>query len=356
MEVTLIAGQTSFVQGAEESTMNNKRFDWIVPSFIVAGLVLPLLTIYHVKAPANETEAAARVVLSLFEQIVITASAAIVKPLYQLLSLLIVILLWKRTDTDLVAIRRAVLAFFIGENACAINYLFFHESSLLMELLHNYGMVLCFGLVVYSVMEAFDKRFFHFSERNKKCALLPLCGRCYKYGSRSCNLRLLFLIVIPATGVLAAIPLTGLLGAPLYAGKVFGSSVIFGHPFLYQVLDIRIYPLASLIPIAVSFILLLMQAENGFHFAKIFFAMGIGLLGFSLMRFFFFWGYQNNPLWADAWEEITELLFIALIFWIVLRIRVVSSATAERDSRKAVDAGSAGRHKTGQGEGGIEDR
>jgi rhodanese-related sulfurtransferase len=278
----------------------------------------------RVRTSWGESDGVSPVTFPITEQIVITAAAFVVKPLYQILSIIILIMLWKRADPDFTALRWAVLSFFIGENACALNYLFFNERSLLMEFFHTYGMLVCFGLVVYALMEAFDNRVFHFSEEDKKCALLPQCGRCYKYNSARCNLRMLFLFGIPATAVIAAIPLTAQLGSHFFMGNVFGNPVIFGHPVMYQVLEARLYPLASLFFFTVSFIYLLMLGENGFKPAKIFSAMGMGPLGFSLLRFLFYWGYQQNPLWADAWEEITEFLFLAAIFWIMLRVRAVS--------------------------------
>jgi len=39
------------------------------------------------------------------------------------------------------------------------------------------------------------------------------------------------------------------------------------------------------------------------------------------MRFISFWGYGEHPLWADVWEEITEFLFIVVIFRIALLVR-----------------------------------
>ena len=208
---------------------------------VAAGLVLPALAVWGMKIPVPETAFVSQVVFSPVEQAIITVAAFVLKPLYQVISLLIVILLWKRTDPDLAALRRAMVAFLIGENACALNYLIFHERSLLMEFLHSYGMALCFGLVVYAVLEAFDRRILHYSDLEKKCALLPLCGRCYKYSGAACNLRLLFLLIIPATAVVAAIPLTAPVGSHFFSGRYLRQSGPFratcrvsgaGSPFL----------------------------------------------------------------------------------------------------------------------------
>lgn len=272
----------------------------------------------------GDREGAPSIVLSSFEQFIITTAVFVLKPLYQILSIIIVVMLWKRTDTELKALKWGVLSFFIGENACALNFLFFNETSLLMEYVHATGMLLCLCFVVYAVMEALDKRVIHVSEESKKCALLAECGPCYKYSSIACNARLLLLFVIPATAILAAMPLTAQHGSHFYTGTVFGTEVVFGHPVIYQVLEARLYPIVALLFFTISFLSLLLLREKGFEPAKLFYAMGAGPLGFSLLRFMLYWGYQQNPLWADAWEEITELLFIAGVFWVLLRVRHVS--------------------------------
>lgn len=296
----------------------------IVLSVILAGLVLPPLILYSGKTLTLDAGAAAPITLSLFEQMVIIVTAFVMKPVYQVISLITFIMLWKRTDSDLASLKWGIIAFFIGENACALNYLAFHEGSLFMEYVHAYGMLVFVGFVAYAMMEAFDNRVFHFSEKDRTCALLAQCGRCYKYGDSRCNMWYVSLFVVPAAAVIVGIPLSASLGSRFYAGDVFGSTVLFGHPVEYQFLETRIYPAIALVFFLCSFAALLLGKEKRFDVAKILFAMGLGPLGFSLLRFLFYWGYQATPLWADAWEEITEFLFILFIFWIVLRVRAVS--------------------------------
>ena len=57
----------------------------------------------------------------------------VVKPVYTLLALLIVVLLWKQSASDLAALRWGMLFFFLGENACAANYLLFRGDVLLVR-------------------------------------------------------------------------------------------------------------------------------------------------------------------------------------------------------------------------------
>lgn len=309
----------------------------IVKIVIIAGLILPpllvgaLLFLSPSITPGEisrilygNTDGISTITFTLAEQIIVFIAAFVIKPLYQIISLIVVIILWNHKDLALSALRRAMLSFFLGENACALNFFFFNERGLLMEYFHTYGMAVCFGLVFYALIGAFDKQVLNFSNKEIKCTLLPLCKQCYKYHHVSCNLRLMFLFVIPATAILAAIPLSAPIGSHFYGGNVFGHPAIFGHSIIYQLMEVRLYPLISLVFFVLSFIGLYFFRERGFEWSKIFYSMGIGPLGFSLLRFFFYWGYQQNPLWADVWEEITEFLFIAFVLWLTLRIRAVT--------------------------------
>lgn len=277
-----------------------------------------------VRTKLGEMPGVTAVTWSLVEQTMIVLAAFILKPLYQIISIVIMVLIWQRKDPDIAAIKWAMLAFLIGENACAANYLIFQEHSLLMEFIHMYGMLLCFGLVVYSFMESVDKRVLHYSDRERSCTLVQQCGRCYKYNDVPCTLRSFFLLLIPAVVIVAAVPLSGSLTHRFQEGNVFGTLSVFGQPVVYQYLEARFFPMLSLFFFGIAFFELLRRKEDGFGASKVWFAMGMGPLGFGLMRFFLYWGYQDRPLWADAWEEITEFLFIILLLWIAHRVRKTS--------------------------------
>lgn len=270
------------------------------------------------------------ITFSLTSQIAIVTAAFVLKPLYQIIALVIIVIIWRRSEADLVATKFAMIAFVIGENACAVNYLFFDDTSLVLECLHTGGMLVCFGYITYALMAAFDNRIMHFSKRDKKCALLATCGGCYKYENFKCNMRLIFLAIIPATAVLAAIPLTAPIGEHFIKGVVFNQIAVFGHPLINQLIEVRLYPLLALVFLVSSYVVLLLKKENGFDAAKILFAMGMGPLGFSLMRFFLYWGYRENLLWGYAWEEITEFLFIIVLLWIILRVKGKATDQAEK--------------------------
>ncbi|MCP4695109.1 MAG: rhodanese-like domain-containing protein [Desulfobacterales bacterium] len=275
-----------------------------------------------VMTPLGEMDAAPQLQFTLLEQITVCVAAFGLKPLYTIFSLsLALVWLRKKKEADLVALRRSMLAFFFGENACAVNFLFFNEQSLLAEYLHDYGMLVCFSFAMYALMKAMDARIIKFTDPKAKCALLPHCEKCYKYQDIGCQMRELFLFAIPATAIIALMPLTAEIGGYFHVGDVFGDNVVFGHTALQQYIEVRLCPLAALLFFAASFIILFRREEKGIGASKVYYAAGLGALGFSLMRLLTYWGYSANPIWADSWEEITEFLFIVSVLWIILRRR-----------------------------------
>ena len=130
----------------------------------------------------------------LHEQLALVISGLVFKPIYTLLSLALVAVLWRSDAPDLVALRRAMIFFFLGENACAANYWFFDETSYLFEYLHGFGMMLCFGFTTYAFLEGLDRRVLLVTDAGRKCALLPLCGRCIKHSDVPCGVQRLLAI------------------------------------------------------------------------------------------------------------------------------------------------------------------
>lgn len=282
-----------------------------------------------------------RQILSLFEQAVISVTAFGVKPVYELLALILAILLWRSRETDLAALRRSMVAFFLGENACSVNFFFFDGLSPLWEFFHSFGMIVAFGFFAYACMEAVDRRAIRFTEPDKRCSLLGSCGHCYKYEDVRCPLRRTFLVVPLSVAVLAYMPLTAVPSLRYVRGNVFGTDVLFGHPFVAQLFETRLCPLLALPLFLAAWGLLWRMREAGFGLSKVLLAMGLGPLTFGLIRFMIYWGYEANPLWADAWEELTEFLFVAFAFWLVIGMDQVRTVWPLRLLKAPVDRGRA---------------
>jgi hypothetical protein len=256
-----------------------------------------------------------------FEQWTAVLTGFVVKPTYTLLSLLYVILLWRRKDPDLAALRGAMIAFFFGENFCAANYLFCQDGSYLLEYLHIFGMLLCFGLMVFALLEGIDRRLFKYSDPESACAAIGLCRGCIKYAEAPCGFQRIFLWMLPAFMVLCFMPLTANLLPLSYNTQILGTLYNYSHAVVHQIYEIRFLPFLALTMFAVSWCALKYFKHEPVAWSKAFFAAGAGALGFSLFRMILLHAYGENMTWFAAWEEITELIFILgtgivlAIFW-----------------------------------------
>ena len=256
------------------------------------------------------------------EQFLAVASGFGFKITYSLLSLILVIVLWRSTAADLVALRWAMAFFFIGENCCAVNYVVFGDTSHLFEFLHSYGMLLCFAFTTYAIVEAVDNRLIHVSGAENKCAALRLCGRCIKHTDVPCGLRRTFYLVIVAMMVLAGMLLTADFHHVSYNVEIYGATYNYSNPLVHQLYEIVYCPVAALVMFAVSLVMLLRAGGNDLRAAKMAFAGGCGALGFGTLRMVLAGAYSRRMVYFVLWEEATELLFVigvCCVLWIFRR-------------------------------------
>ena len=267
-----------------------------------------------------------------YEQWILVLTFFGVKFVYTLLSLAIVIALWRRTEADLAALRRALICFFVGEAMCFINVTAFLERSLLLEYLHSTGMGLSIAFSVYALLEGVDLRLIHYSG-DARCAALGLCRTCIKHANVGCGLRRLFLMLVPATAVVAAIPLCSALRATTYNTRVFGILHTYRHPLLQQWYELRFLPIVAILLLTACFLVLWLVERHPVGLSKILFAAAIGATGFSWFRLILVASFVRNQVWFVAWEEITELLFVGMAGGILIAFR---GLLAERPAPPAI--------------------
>jgi rhodanese-related sulfurtransferase len=246
----------------------------------------------------------------------------VIKPIYTILAALAVVILWRSRAPDLAALRWAMISFFIGENACAVNYLVFRETSYFVEYLHSYGMLLCFGFTAYAVLEGIDRRLLGTSDLTRRCAAVALCGGCVKQGPSPCGLRRVFYLVIPALIALALMLPTADWQQSSYNTAVFGQLYNYGHLQLYQYFENWYCAAAAITMFAASLAILCLKRDKAIGPAKVALAAGLGPLGFGMLRMVLGGAYDHNRVWYLFWEEGTELLFILSVLamvWIFRR-------------------------------------
>jgi len=241
-----------------------------------------------------------------------------VKPLYTILSFILAIILWKKKENELKALKYSMIFFFLGENFCAVNYLFFNHESYLFEYFHSLGMVISFGFASYAIFEGIDKYVFHYSDSQKKCALLGLCDQCIKYNEVSCALQRCFIFLGFSASVVALMPLFAELKMVSYNTQIWNTFYNYSHPVVYQLFEVRYCPIVASIGFFIAALLFLLKKTASLSVVKVVLAGAFGAAGFSFFRFILFHGYLDNLVWMEFWEEITELIFIAgvaIILW-----------------------------------------
>jgi rhodanese-related sulfurtransferase len=257
----------------------------------------------------------------LAEQAVAVLAFFVIKPVYTLLALGIVIVLWKARDPDLAALRWGMLFFFLGENACAANYLTCRETSYLLEYLHSYGMALCFGLTAYALLDGFDRRILMLSDPQRRCAATSLCRACVKHADVPCGLKQTFYWVIPVLGLAALmVPLADWQDNS-YTTLIFGGFYHYSHLRVYQQFENWCCPAAAILLFAVSLGVLMLKRDHAVAWAKLWFAAGLGPLGFAALRVLLGGAYDQNRVWYLFWEEATELLFILGVCFVLWTFR-----------------------------------
>lgn len=260
--------------------------------------------------------------LSPFEQWSAVVAAFVFKPLYMVLSLLLAMALWRTRAPDLTALKWSMLAFFIGEAWCAVNYLIFDYTSYLSEFLHSFGMVVAFGFFIYAIIEALDSRVIKLSAWGQRCAALELCGPCIKSEDVDCGARKLLLLLIAVACTLALIPLLVGFSPVSYNSVILGTPYNYSHPIIYQMFEKRYCPILALILLAIAFIILWRQPRRSLSPSVwVLFAAGLGALAFSFFRLLLGMVYENNLIWSTFWEELTELVFIATAWTLLLLFR-----------------------------------
>jgi hypothetical protein len=308
-------------------TDRQKSVAWLGGGVFAAGL-LPFLLYWllsgHVPAWTSllNGQVPAFRDTSRFEQWLVVVVAFGIKPIYILLTTLSIIWLWRQRAPDLVALRWGLMAFWLGENACSINYLFIHGNSDFWEYLHNFGMAVCFSFITYALLEGADRRLIKYSSAKERCAALSLCHACIKYDAAvPCGLRRVFTMLLPATIVLVSMLLSADLKLAAYDTNIFKSNVHYSITLTDQLFEIRYCPVLAILLLAASWLVLFFKREEPVPLAKMLFAAAMGPFGFGLLRLFLSAVYREDLIQYVVWEEITELIFVAAVAFVLLVFR-----------------------------------
>jgi len=263
--------------------------------------------------------------LSQIGQATAAAGLLVIKPAYMVLSLWLVYALVRDKALDMQLVGWGVMFFWLGEVACAIHYTILKDDSYLAEYFHSYGMVLAFSLVTYALFEGLDRRVLHFSTLEKRCAFVELCGLCIKnpaggLSSVQCGLRRLALLLLPLGALLALIPLSAPLSFQAFNTRIGSIIHFYIRTVIQQLFETRYSPLAAITLFGLAWIVLVSSPRTPLHPLSRLSACGaVGFIGFSYFRTGLGLIYEKNLALATFWEEVTELVFILAVLY-VLRV------------------------------------
>jgi rhodanese-related sulfurtransferase len=247
----------------------------------------------------------------LYEQLAAVLTFFGIKLLYSILAALLAVLVWREKASDVAALRRSMIAFFIGEGFCFVNVVAFGDHNLLFEHLHSVGMVISLAFFVYALLEGLDSRLIHFSDEGR-CAAIGICGACFKHSEVACGLRRMFLISTPLIGLAAALPLFSPFRDTAYNTLIFGTIYGYRHPIVHQIFELRYLPAAAVVLLTFCFFTLLLVERRKVQLSKILFSAAIGAMTFSYFRLLLVAAFVERQVWFAAWEETSELIFILL--------------------------------------------
>ena len=251
------------------------------------------------------------------EQWLAITAGFVIKPVYMLLAFIWIVWLWPRREPDLAALRRGLSAFWLGENACTLNYLCFGGRSDLWEYFHNFGMAVGFAFIAWAVLDGLDRRLIKLSPPHERCAALNLCKTCIKYSDVPCKLQRVFKLLLPATLVIAVIPFTAGIKSLAYNAVVMGTTEQYALMASSQLFENSYCPAMAVIFITASWLVMLFKKDEPVPLAKVLFAAALGPLGFGFMRLFLSGAFTDNLLWYVVWEEVTELLFVVAVGYVL---------------------------------------
>ncbi len=245
--------------------------------------------------------------LTLPEQQVQAFAGLVIKPVYMMLSLIIILALIGQKRSPIIALHWGQISFLAGEIFCAINFYIYRHESILSEYLHSYGMVLGFGFTTFALLEGLNARFVRLT-RIKFAAQMRQTAK----------------FTLPVFAVLTFIPLLSPIQPQAYTVTILGFPYSYTRLDVYEIYERRVLPLLALLSFVLAFPPLIKKGKPLITFNTQFFTCtGMGALGFSFFRTILSAIFVNNLVWFEFWEEATELMFVGMVGFVLWQFRKI---------------------------------
>ena len=284
-----------------------KKFILIAILLLLAGTIP--ISIYFIEYPHSFDVNAASLPsrsLSLLEQQAQALAGLAVKPLYMMLSLLVILALIGQKWTAILALQWGQIAFLAGEVFCAINFYVYRHESILSEYLHSYGMAVAFAFTAFAVLEGLGMR---------------IGNRIRSWIQDEARAWMKF--ILPMLVVLCFIPILTTIQPESYAVTIFRFPYSYTRLDVYQFYERRILPVLALIAFVGAYLLLMRRGATFSFSIKMLVCAGIGALGFSFFRVALNAMFADALVWFEFWEEATELMFVGAVVFVLWRYRKI---------------------------------
>lgn len=284
-----------------------KKFILIAILLLLAGTIP--ISIYFIEYPHSFDVNAASLPsrsLSLLEQQAQALAGLAVKPLYMMLSLLVILALIGQKWTAILALQWGQIAFLAGEVFCAINFYVYRHESVLSEYLHSYGMAVAFAFTAFAVLEGLGMR---------------IGNRIRSWIQDEARAWMKF--ILPMLVVLCFIPILTTIQPESYAVTIFRFPYSYTRLDVYQFYERRILPVLALIAFVGAYLLLMRRGATFSFSIKMLVCAGIGALGFSFFRVALNAMFADALVWFEFWEEATELMFVGAVVFVLWRYRKI---------------------------------
>ncbi len=231
------------------------------------------------------------------DQAALIASLVVVKPLYMLLSVAVILMLFDRAAFPARALVWGFTALLSGELICGAVFSAFGRELIVSEHIHSYGMMLEYFFIACAFFAFVDGRFAPDPKRVR-----PLSA------------------FASGMGILTTF-------LPLSVNPTPGGyqTDLYGFPYLYarfefnQWVESRFLPIAALVFFALTFF----SALNSMRMSlsNIFLSAGMSLLAFSIIRLSLGALFVDRLVWFEFWEEMIQLIVISTVAFLLWRIK-----------------------------------
>jgi hypothetical protein len=198
-----------------------------------------------------------------------------------------------------------------------------------VELLHGLGSIAAFALVPWGLWRLLDERVLRLDDPGRDCAVQRLCVRCWKLDPVRCGLHDLMIPLVVGLAAVALMPLSAPLRPTLFRADVLGTLATFGAPVVNHLLELRLYPALATTLFLVTLPLVVRARPGALRRVEPLFFAAVGLAAYAVLRHLLANTYREALPWAELWEELTKLLLVATLGFVLLRFRAPLGLVAE---------------------------